>query len=48
VFSGGQETTGDPRDVVLEDVSAVVVTFGTEDDLPDPVPTGFPSGAAPE
>jgi hypothetical protein len=48
VFSGGQETTGDPRDVVLEDVSAVVVTFGNEDDLPDPVPTGFPSGAAPE
>ncbi len=46
VFSGGEETTGDPRAVVLEDTSAVVVTFGTEDDLPDPVPTGFPSAAA--
>lgn len=46
VFSGGEEMTGDPRAVVLEDMSAVVVTFGTEDDLPDPVPTGFPSAAA--
>jgi hypothetical protein len=46
VFSGGQEVAGDPRAVVLEDTSAVVVTFGTEDDLPDPVPTGFPSAAA--
>lgn len=46
VFSGGQEMTGDPRAVVLEDVSAVVVTFGTEDELPDPVPSGFPSAAA--
>jgi hypothetical protein len=43
VFSGGEEVVGDPRDAVLEDTSAIVVTFGTDDDLPDPVPTGFPS-----
>jgi hypothetical protein len=44
VYSGGEEVTGNPRDVVLEDSSAVVVTMGTEDQVPDPVPTGFPSG----
>lgn len=44
VFSGGEEMSGDPRDVVLEDTQAVVVTFGPEDALPDPIPIGFPSG----
>lgn len=44
VFSGGEEVGGDPRDAVLEDTSAIVVTIGTEDDLPQPVPTGFPAG----
>lgn len=43
VYSGGEEVGGDPRNVILEDTKAVVVTFGTPDDLPDPMPTGFPS-----
>ena len=46
VFSGGEEVTGDPRNAVLVDTEAIVVTFGTEDDVPDPVPAGFPSAAA--
>lgn len=45
VFSGGEEVTGDPRDAVLMDTEAIVVAFGTEDDLPDPVPIGFPAAA---
>jgi hypothetical protein len=43
VFSGGEEVGGDPRDVVLEDTEAVVVTFGATDDVPEPMPTGFPT-----
>lgn len=46
VFSGGREAKGDLRGIVLEDTSAVVVTFGTEQDVPDPVPSGFPSAPA--
>jgi hypothetical protein len=46
VYTGGEETSGDPRDVVLEDMSAIVVTFGSENQVPDPVPTGFPSAPA--
>lgn len=46
VFSGAEEITGDPRNAVLKDTEAIVVTFGTEDELPDPIPAGFPSAAA--
>jgi hypothetical protein len=39
VFLDGQRVDGPIRDVVLDDQSVVVVTFGTPDELPDPIPT---------
>lgn len=41
VFAGGQPFGGDPRTVPLEDGVAIVVTFGTEEQLPAPIPTGL-------
>lgn len=42
VFVHGEEYTGDPREMPLEDNSRIVITFGTEDELPDPIPTDEP------
>jgi hypothetical protein len=39
VFVDGQRVDGPIRDVVLDDQSVIVVTFGTPDELPDPIPT---------
>jgi hypothetical protein len=39
VFLDGERVDGPIRDVVLDDQSVVVVTFGTPDQLPDPIPT---------
>lgn len=39
VFKDGEEVTGPIRDVVLDDLSVVVVTYGTPDEVPDPIPT---------
>jgi hypothetical protein len=44
-FQGGQPVTGPIRDVVLDDQSVIVVTFGTPDELPDPVPSTFDFGS---
>ncbi len=41
VFQDGAEVTGPIRDVVLEDHSVIVVTYGTPDQLPDPIPSTF-------
>jgi hypothetical protein len=41
VYVNGEQQTGDPRDVALEDQSVIVVTFGTEKQLPDPIPSTF-------
>jgi hypothetical protein len=41
VFVRGTEATGPVRDVALDDVTTIVVTFGTEDELPDPIPSHF-------
>ena len=41
VFVDGQEFTGDPETIPLEEESVIVVTYGTEDELPDPIPTTF-------
>lgn len=42
VFVGGEEvSTGSIRDVSLNDQMVVVVAFGTEDELPDPIPSTF-------
>jgi hypothetical protein len=45
VFKDGQEVSGSIRDVVLDDRSVVVVTFGTADELPDPIPSTFDFGS---
>ena len=45
VFKGGQEVTGAIRGVVLDDQSVVVVTFGTPDELPNPIPSTFDFGS---
>jgi len=41
VFVDGKETSGDPTQVKLTDQQVVVVTYGTEDQLPDPMPSTF-------
>jgi hypothetical protein len=35
VFVDGEEWAGDPRSIPLEDQRAIVVTFGTPDQLPE-------------
>jgi hypothetical protein len=39
VFQDGQEVTGSIRDIVLDDQSVIVITYGTADEVPDPLPT---------
>jgi hypothetical protein len=41
VFVDGQPYVGDPTMVPLADQSAIVVTFGTEAQLPNPMPDSF-------
>ena len=45
VFVNGKEFKGDPSQVPLDDLSAVVITYGTEDQVPDPMPDTFDFGA---
>lgn len=40
-FVGGEAFDGDPRTVQLVDGAVVVLAFGTEDQLPDPIPSEF-------
>lgn len=39
VFKDGQEVTGSIRDIVLDNESVIVLTYGTADEVPDPLPT---------
>lgn len=41
VFVDGEQVSGDPRDVPLDDQTVIVVTFGTPDEEPDPIPSTF-------
>jgi hypothetical protein len=41
VFVNGEEVTGSPQDVQLDDQTVIVVTYGTADQLPDPIPSTF-------
>lgn len=41
IFVDGAEVTTDPRAIPLEEEAAIVVTFGTLDQVPDPLPSGF-------
>jgi hypothetical protein len=45
VFLNGEEYTGDPTLLPLTDQAAVVITMGTKDQLPDPMPDSFTFGA---
>lgn len=47
VFVNGVEITGSPRDMVLEDLDVIVVTYGSEDQLPDPIPSTHDFSAIP-
>jgi hypothetical protein len=46
VFVNGVMSQGDPRTIALEDHEEIVVTFGTSEELPNPVPSSyvFPQG----
>jgi len=44
VFLDGQEYTGDPTLLPLTDQAALVITMGTTDQLPDPMPDSFTFG----
>lgn len=48
VYVDGNEVTGDPRDVGLDDQSVVVVTYGTADELPSPIPSTFDFSSVPQ
>jgi hypothetical protein len=48
VFVDGEEVTGDLQGVQLDDQSVVVVTYGTADELPDPIPSTFDFSSVPQ
>ncbi|HET8526066.1 MAG TPA: hypothetical protein VFM81_05455 [Actinomycetota bacterium] len=48
VYVDGEQQTGDPRDISLDDQSVIVVTYGTEKQLPDPIPSTFDFGSVPQ
>jgi hypothetical protein len=41
VFVNGEAVRGDPRRLELQDRQVIVVTYGTEEQLPDPIPSNF-------
>jgi hypothetical protein len=43
VYENGQLYTGDPTLMPLQDLTAVVITFGTEAQLPKNMPSSFPT-----
>jgi len=43
VYENGQQYTGDPTLMPLTDLTAVVIAYGTPAQLPDPMPSSFPS-----
>ncbi len=45
VYLDGQPFAGDPTVLPLNDQATVVITFGTEDQLPNPIPDTFTFGA---
>ncbi|HZD18947.1 MAG TPA: hypothetical protein VE669_12470 [Actinomycetota bacterium] len=48
VFKAGQEVSGPLRDVTLDDHAVIVVTFGTDDELPSPIPSTFDFSSVPQ
>jgi hypothetical protein len=48
VFVDAEEVTGDLQGVQLDDQSVIVVTYGTVDELPDPIPSTFDFSSVPQ
>ncbi len=48
VFVDGEEVTGNRRATPLDDQAVIVMTFGTDEDLPDPIPSTFDFSSVPE
>jgi hypothetical protein len=40
-FVNGEPYEGDPRTIPLDDQTAIVLAYGTQDQLPDPIPNSF-------
>jgi len=47
-FVDGEEVTGSLQDVQLGDQSVIVVTYGSDDELPDPIPSEFDFSSVPQ
>lgn len=41
VYVDGKEVSGDPGDVPLDDQTVIVITYGTQQEEPDPIPSTF-------
>jgi hypothetical protein len=41
VFVNGQEQTGDPTKIAMNDQDVIVIAYGTPDELPSPIPSTF-------
>jgi hypothetical protein len=41
VFVNGQEQTGDPTQIAMNDQDVIVVTYGSPSELPNPIPSTF-------
>jgi hypothetical protein len=48
VYVDGKEQTGAASDIPLDDQSVIVVTYGTEKQLPDPIPSTFDFSTVPQ
>lgn len=48
VYVDGQEQTGPIRDLALEDQAVIVITYGTDEELPSPIPSTFDFSSVPQ
>jgi hypothetical protein len=44
VFVNGEAAPGNPRFIELKDHQEIVITYGTPEELPDPIPSHYPFG----
>ncbi len=45
VYTNGEAFEGDPRTIPMEDQEAIVITYGSEDELPETIPDSFTFGS---